>query len=100
MIDFGQFKTAHRIQKFEGKEIISETVMCVEGNHRAIKIDAKTEYTPKAGDKLFFLNGCNVQRTKVRDHCKIVGSSITKTHPEQATAIFYGPESLSGIMSS
>ena len=50
-------------------------------------IDVKGEYTPKDGDKLFFLPGCTVPRFKMKKFCEEYGTAMVK-YIDKANSIF------------
>lgn len=76
------------------------TVVRTVGHNRSIlksMITVNKTYTPAAGDKIFFLPGCNVPRFKVKQFCETFDSSLVK-YKEKANVKFIGPETVNELV--
>lgn len=99
-----EIKTALYIQKiwYAGQYHLQHSIINVIEDINFSKfiqngIQIEREYTPKKGDKLFFLPGCSIPRFKMKKFCEEYGTAMVKQQTS-ATALFIGSDTIKELV--
>jgi hypothetical protein len=101
MIKRSDFKKTLLWKEIDQKNelLIFDEVYSYEGQSGTndLKMGNGREYTPTSGEKIYFMPGCTVPRTKIKGYCEKHKISVVKS-ADKADILFFGPKTVKELL--